>query len=45
MVMDLNSKSSNYSIFNLGAKYFGAHMVHDTSVYQVFLALQGSQKQ
>ena len=44
--MDLNSKSFNSSIFNLGARYFlllgrmfGARMVHDTSVHQIFRAL------
>ena len=46
IIMDLNSKSLNSSIFNLGARYFvlllkmfGAHMVHDTSMYQIFRAL------
>ena len=44
--MDLNSKSFNWSIFNLGARYFvllermfGAHMVDDSSVRQIFRAL------
>ena len=44
--MDLNSKSYNCSIFNLVAQYFvllermfGAHMVHDTSVHQIFQAM------
>ena len=50
--MDLNSKSFNWSIFNLGARYFvllermfGAHMVHDTSVHQIFRALFAVQQQ
>ena len=41
--MDLNSKSFNSSIFDLGAQYFvlleivfGARMVRDTSVQQIF---------
>ena len=44
--MKLNSKSFNSSIINLGARYlvllenmFGARMIHDTSVYQIFRAL------
>ena len=44
--MDLNSKSFDSSTFNLGAQYivllgemFGACMVHDTSVHQIFRAL------
>ena len=41
--MHLNSRSFNSSIFNVGARYFkllekmfGARMVHDTSVHQIF---------
>ena len=44
--MELNSKSFNSSIINLDARYFvllenmfGARMVHDTSVHQIFRAL------
>ena len=44
--MDLNLKSFNSSIFTFGARYFvllekmfGARMVHDTSVHQIFRAL------
>ena len=44
--MDINSKSFNSSIFNVGARYFvllqkmfGARMVHDTSVHQIFWEL------
>ena len=44
--MELNSKSFNSSIINLGARYFvllenmfGARMVYDTSVHQIFRAL------
>ena len=44
--MHLNSRSFNSSIFNVGARYFkllekmfGARMVHDTSVHQIFWEL------
>ena len=44
--MHLNSKRFNSSIFNVGAQYFkllekmfGARMVHDTSVHQIFREL------
>ena len=51
IIIDLNSKTFNCSIFNLGAQYFvllkrmfGARMVHDTKVHQIFLALIVLQK-
>ena len=47
--MDLNSKSFNCSIFNLGAQYyvllermFGACMLHDMSMHQIFRALRNN---
>ena len=49
--MDLNSESFNCSIFNLHTKHFvhlermfGARMVHNTSMHQIFRALQNSSK-
>ena len=44
IVIDLNSEGFDCSIFNLDAQYlcslmFGAHMVHNTSMHQIFWAL------